>query len=223
MKKLILIALAFMMVMVIPSASAWEATGTIRIGPDVWPVMVTSPADFEIWVQPGGSPTKDPHILLVMTEDSWNGLTGNVVVSWSVGTVEFAEGDFDDITDNSKYVPLSGTTEGARYRVSALKDHLSYGLSVPLSPTDTIYWAMKPFLSGDLTTTHQSFTVTLPSTHARMLVYALGKTGCSKIFNNRVPPTCPGFVVPELGPMLLALTSFSAFALYSVKRKKLHP
>jgi hypothetical protein len=54
-----------------------------------------------------------------------------------------------------------------------------------------------------------------------MLVYAIGKTEGSTLFDSKVPPTRPGFVVPELGHVLLALASFSAFALYAVKRRKL--
>ena len=221
MKKLkLLLSLAIMLVIaIVPLAKA--ETGTIRIDP-VWPIMLESPADFTIWVQGAGDPTSDPNILLAMTEASWNGLTGDVVVSWSGGSVSFDKNtDFTAVTDNSANVPPSGTTEGARYTVASLKDHLSYGLSVPISSTETIYWAMKPFLDGGpLTGTPQPFTVTLPSTDPRMLVYALGKTVGSEIFDNKVPPTIPGFMIPELATIVLAAASFGAFALYAVKRRK---
>jgi len=225
MKKSILSLLAITVVLATASfAYAGTATGTIRIGPDVWPVMVPSPADFEIWVEGGGDPTYHPHVLLVMTEDCWNGLTGDVVVSWSGDSASFNKLiNFTGVTENSAHVPPSGTTEGARYTVASLKDHLSYGLGEPISSTDTIYWAMGAFLSGPITGTPQNFTVNLPSTAPRMLVYALGKTEDSDIFDNfirKVPPTRPGFVVPELGPVFAALASFSAFALYALKRRK---
>ena len=206
-------------------------TGTIRIEtPDgeYWPVMVGSPATFEIWVEGTGSiPTNDPHILLVMTEACLNGLMDDVVVSWTGDgiddTVSFSIGDFQAVTDNSADVPDSGTTPGARYKVASLKDHLDEGLSVPISPTETIYWAMAAFLDAPLTDSHQTFTVTLPSTAPRMLVYALGKNEGSELFDNKVPPTRPGFVVPELGTILLAAASFSALALYALKRRKYSP
>lgn len=54
---------------------------------------------------------------------------------------------------------------------------------------------------------------------------SLGKTEGSDVFDNflrKAPPTTSGFVVPELGPILLALASFSAFALCAVKGGKLH-
>jgi len=205
------------MLAMVPAVKA--ETGTIRIDP-FWPVMLESPADFTIWVQGAGDPTSDPNILLVMSADSWNGLTGNVVVSWSGGSVSFTKAEFAGIQENSVKVPLSGTTPGGCYTVASLKDHLSYGLSEPISASETIYWGMKPFLSGDLTGTPQAFTVAFTSTHPRMLVYALGKTEGSDLFDNKVPPTRPGFIVPELGPILLVLASFGAFAVYAIRRRK---
>lgn len=224
MKKLLLIAFA-MMLIIIPSVRAGQATGSIRIDPAL-PIMLTSPANFEIWVQPGGNPTHDVNILLVMTQASFDGWTApeDFVVSWSgAGSpLTIAKAAFTDVTENSERVPDSGTTAGGSYTVASLKDHLSTGLSDPLSSTDTIYWAKGLILppGTDLTTTHVSITVTLPSTDPRMLVYLIGKTGESTLFNNKVPPTIPGFVVPELGPMLLALASFSALAVYAIRRRK---
>ncbi|MCK4424933.1 hypothetical protein KAU93_04535 [Candidatus Bathyarchaeota archaeon] len=219
MRKLILLALALMLV-IIPSVSA-RATGTIRIDP-VWPVMLESPADFTIWVNGAGNPTGEPNILLVMTKACWDSLTEEVVISWSGGSVSFTKKEFTPAQLNSDKLPPTNTTKGACYTVASLKDHLSYGLSEPISSTETIYWAMKPFLSNPLTGTPQTFNGTLPSSHPRMLVYALGKTEGSNIFDNKVPPTRAGFVVPELGPMLLILAPFSAFAIYAVRRRKVH-
>lgn len=54
-----------------------------------------------------------------------------------------------------------------------------------------------------------------------MLVYAIGKSNPnSNVFDVRVPPSIPGFVIPDLAPMLLATASFSAFGLYGIKRRK---
>jgi hypothetical protein len=111
-------------------------------------------------------------------------------------------------------VPDSGAEEGGRYTVASLQDRLG----VPHS--EDVYYAYGLFLAGPITQTAQTFDITLPSTDQRMLVYAIGKTGDSTNFDNKVPPTIPGFLVPELGPILLALASFSAFAVYAVKRRK---
>jgi len=219
MRKFVLIALA-MVLLIVPSVKA--GTGNIRIDP-TWPVMLESPATFEIWVEGGAAESNDPNILLVMTEACWDGLTGNVEVSWSGGSVSFMKGDFTPVQVNSDKVPPSGTTEGACYTVASLKDHLDEGLSVPLSADDTIYWAMSDFLGVDpLTGEKQTFTVTLPSTAPRMLVYALGKSDPAGDFDMKVPPTRPGFMVPELGTMLLVIASFSAFAIYAIARRKVH-
>jgi len=219
MRKIIVICSTLLLLAMISGASA--ETGTIRIETpegEYWPVMLESPTDFEIWVQGAGNPTSYPNILLAMTEASWIGLT-DVVVTWSGGSATFSSGDFASAQENSAKIP-PGTTPGGSYTVATLKDHLSYGLSEPISADATIYWAMKPFLTGPLTHDHQEFSVALSSTSPRMLVYALGKIGDSTLFNNKVPPTRPGFVVPELGTALMLIASFSAFALYTLKRRK---
>jgi hypothetical protein len=226
-RKIELVALAITLVLtVVPFAYAGNATGTIRLGPTVWPGMVASPADFEVWVEGAGDPTYDPHVLLVMTEDCWNGLTGDVVVNWtSVLEVSFNKmTNFTGVTSNSALVPPSGTESGVSYTVASLKDHLSWGLDPAISSTETIYWAMGAFLSGPLTGIPQDFTVTLPSTNPRMLVYALGKTEGADLLDNfirRVPPTQPGFVIPEvpLGTIAAFLAMIGALGILAVKKK----
>jgi len=221
--KLLLLFAVVLVVAAVPLVKA--QTGTIRIGPEdkQWPVMTESPADFEVWVQGAGDPTYEPNILLVMTEASYSGwLSGNVTVSWTGGgQTNFSKTDFTSVEELSSRVPPTGTTNGASYTVASLKTHINYPLDEPID--GPIYWAMGPFVDEPLTGVPQEFTVTLPSTEPRMLVYALGKTAHSEIselFNNKVPPTIPGFVVPELGTILLAAASFTALGLYVVKRKK---
>jgi hypothetical protein len=167
--------------------------------------MVSSPATFNVSVTE--HPADDPHILLVMTKACYNGLTGSVEVTWSGGSKSFPAADFTAATTGK--VPPS--TPGADYTVASLQDHLG------VSHSEDVYYAFGPFLSGPITQTAQTFVVTLPSTAPRMLVYAIGKS--STDFDNKVPTTIPGFVVPELGPILLALASFSALGLYSLRRK----
>jgi hypothetical protein len=200
---------------VVPIVSA--ETGNLRISPAL-PAMVSSPADFETWAQ--SNSVNDPHIFLVMTKACYDGLTGNVAVKWAGGTVTIQTVDWTQETGDGNKVP-PGATNGAGYTVSSLKSHLT--------TADSIYWAFKPFLGGQtLTQTHASFNVTLPSTSPKMLVYVLGKSGspdagasaASDLFDERVPPTIPGLVVPELGPVLLASSSFAALGLYAVKRRR---
>jgi len=194
-------------------------TGTIRIEPHgsyyPQPIMLSSPATFNITVKSVADPTNDPHILLVMSNDSYYGLTTDVVVNWTGGLTTFHASDFASVS--SDYIPLSGTTQGVRYQVSALRDHLS------IPNTEPVWYVFAPFLAGPLTVNVQMFTVTLNSTSTRVLVYALGKTTGSTVFDNRVPPTKAGFVVPDPGIILTAVASFSAlgaFAAYSFKHRK---
>lgn len=178
------------------------------------PIMLSSPATFNVTVVGGAdNPTMDPHIFLVMTETSYNSLTGNVVVNWTGGSPKMVTmTPWTQETVNSVKVP-PGSDSGTGYTVAALRSHLN--------TTEPIYWAFEPFLGGmNITEIPMEFTVTLPATEPRMAVYVLGKTGDSELFNNRNPPTQPGFVVPELGTVLLAASSFGAFALFALRRKR---
>jgi len=217
--NLTLFVLIMLVVIAVPLTKA--ETGTIRIDPAL-PLMTESPANFEIWVQGAGDPTYEPNILLVMTEATYQGL-GSVVVSWIGGLLSLSVGDFTYVDDLSARVPPSGTTPGTSYTVATLKTKLNYPNEEPIE--GPIYWAMRPFLNEPLTSSHQEFTVTLTTSadNPLMLVYALGKTARSEIpelFNNKVPPTIPGFVVPELSTIFLAAASFSALAFYVAKRKR---
>jgi hypothetical protein len=218
MKKIVSISIAVITLLAI--ASPVFAEGLIRLTPHGsyygQPIMLSSPATFSVYIQSGEN-AADPHIFLVMTEACYKGLTGNVKVNWTK-TSSITITTWQKETTNSKKVPPD-TTSGAGYTVASLKDHLN--------TTGPIYWAFESFLSGPITKTPTQFTVTLPTTAPRMLVYALGKSyssannaRCTPLFNNRVPPTQPGFVVPELVPVLLLLAPFSALALYTIKRRR---
>lgn len=212
MKKRVLLSLVVLLIASVSPVFATGGTGEIRIQPAL-PIMLSSPATFSISVTAGTS--YDPQILLVMTDACHQGLTGNVVVTWTGGSVSFAPTDFKSDNTNGDKVPTSGTTNGASYTVASCKDHLGV--------TDAIWWAQMPFLSGPITTTPTEFAITFSSTNPKMLVYALGKSSNTGTdFDMKVPNTIPGLVTPELGPLLLALASFGALGLYMVrvKRKK---
>jgi hypothetical protein len=240
-KVIILGAMITMLALVVMPARALLSggVGTIRIEPHGSyygePIMLSSPATFSISVMPSADPTCDPHIFLVMTNTSYQALTGVVTVEWTGdGVADLNITTWTMETDNGVKVP-PGAVEGASYTVASLRDHLD--------TSEAIYWAFESFLGAGayLTQVPQEFTVTLPSTEPRMLVYALGKIGyysCSTgtgerplglldcpvcptgLFDNNVPPTMPGFVVPEPSTALLAVASFSAFALYAFKRRR---
>lgn len=232
MRRLILAAMVMTLIALIASpltVQAWtgEAKGAIRIMPHgsyyPEPIMLSSPATFTITAIDHKT-VCNPNILLVMTNASYQGLTDDVIVEWVGGSISFSKASFTAVSDNSAYVPPSGVTEGARYRVSSLKDHIG----VSGTADETLWYVYGPFLSRCVKQTAQTFNVTLPSTDPRMLVYAIGKItcpsffdiACCNFFDTRVPPTQPGFVVPDLAPVLLALAPFSAFGVYAIKRRK---
>jgi len=231
MKKTILaiVTMSLLVFSIIPVFA--QGAGTIRMEPHgsyyPEPVMLDSPATFNVSVQSGGDPTCDPHVLLVMTTDCYNSLTDMVTVNWTNSVdLTIQTEDWTKETENGNKVP-SGVPihSGVGYTVAALKDHLN--------TSDPIFWAFKPILdSNPLTQDKQEFTVALPSTNARMLVYVMGKnaeyTDAGAVdcpdseadFDNRVPPTQPGFVVPELATILLATASFAGLGLYALTKRQ---
>jgi hypothetical protein len=223
MKKAIILVLSLFLV-AFPCVMA--QTGTLRITPQ-WPVMVESPADFIVWCQNG--PSYDVNVLLMVTEECHTGMTatGAVIIKYEGSIIAtFDQNDFNPISGmGGVYVPPTGATEGGRFQVSALKDHLDYGMSEPLVSEDTIFWAKKPLgpdfdpLEGDT----KEIEVTLNSATPRMLVYLLGRTvdDAAAPFDMKVPPTNPGFIVPEIavGSLMAGTVMFAAFGLYAYKKK----
>ena len=191
-----------------------QPTGTVRIEPAL-PVESTSPADFEVWVKPSGDPTSDPHIFLVMTASCYAGLD-SVKIYWGAGEdpdiVLTNDGVWTEETVPGTKVPPD-TTNGAGYTVASLKDHLG--------TTDSIYWAFVSILDGDdITQTPTPFTIILNSESPKMLVYILGETSGSSLFDNRVPPTIPGFVIPEPATIAAVVTPLIGLIGYAAHRRR---
>lgn len=216
MKKLFLLLIAILAISA-SSATAFARTGSIRLDPRSsyypLPVMLSSPATFNVTVQ-DAQVAFDPHILLVMTNASYQGLSGNVVVNWTGGQIIIAPVDFIQPADNK--IPPEATN-GAAYTVASLREHIG----VNGTADNSIWYTFKPILNGPLSHSGDLFTVTITSTETRMLVYVLGKSSATKTeFDMKVPNTDPGLVVPEPMPVLITIGSFAALGLYAIKRKK---
>jgi hypothetical protein len=206
----VLVLIVAMSMMIAPVFAA-----TIRITPNSSgypnPIMLSSPATFKI--DDVSKTDYDPHILLVMTIASWNGLSGAVTVTWTGGSTTFQKADFTFAANGggSNKIPPGVTAD---YTAASCADHLG------VSGSD-VYYAFGPFLAHEIDQTEQEFTVTASSTALRMLVYAIGrKDSPTAPLNNNVPPTQPGLVIPEPATIMLALASFGALGLFLVKRKK---
>ncbi len=205
----VLTLIAALALMIVPAYAA-----TIRIDPHSsgYPtaVMLSSPATFNI--SDVSKTDYDPHILLVMTVASYNGLSGDVVVTWTGGSLTFHKADFTLATFGGGNKIPPGTT--AQYTVASCADHL--GVS-----SNDVYYAFGSFLAHEITSTKQEFTITASSTALRMLVYAIGRENSPTApLNNNVPPTQPGLVVPEVATLILAASPFAAFGLYAFKRRR---
>ena len=218
MKKYILLALSLLLISV-PVVMA--GTGSLRISP-YWPTMVDTPAEFTVWCQSGIS--YDVEILLVMTEECYASFpdTGAVVITQGVTTLAtFDKADFAMLTGmGGVYVPPSGATNGARYQVSALKDHLDLGMPEPLESDDAIYWSMAPIFD-QLDDTMQDITVTLNSDSPRMLVYIMGKSvDGAELLDMAIPPTPAGFVIPEIPLGTIGALSAAIIAVAVIAKKR---
>lgn len=185
------------------------------------PIMLSSPATFSI-VASDSIIANAPNIVLVMTNASYQGLTGDVVVRWTGASGEANESIFPKWmfqAINTGYIPdpMVAPFDSGRYNVSDLKEHLG----VNGTSDDTLYFTYGLFLGGhSITQTPLTFNVTLSSSNTRMLVLAIALTSCSPCFNLRVPPCRPGFVVPEPAAVFITASSLIALGLYSIRRRK---
>jgi len=227
MRRLLSLAVAMTLVALFASvAYATCPSGELTISPHgsyyPLPIMLSNPATFTI-ASINSTVAVFPNIVLVMTKTSYDSLTGSVTVNWTGTSGQynksiFQKTDFQAVS--SGYVPDAMLTpfDSGRYNVSMLKEHLG----VNGTKDDTLYYTSGPFLGGSgIGKAPRAFTVTLPSTHARMLVLAVALSGpCARFFNIRVPPCKPGFIVPEPAPIFLATASLAAAALFIVKRRK---
>ena len=180
--------------------------GQIRIEPHAFdppdPVILNTPAIFTITVVEHTA--NNPKILLVISEDCYNGL-GMITVDWNwdpyLASLGFTKSSFTWI--DKGWVPDSGDGFGKLYQAKSLKDHLG----VP--EDEGIYFAYGPMPpsaieKGDIF----EVTITVDSSAPRALVYVFG---C----DSKVPPTRPGFIIPEipLGTIATLLAMISALYL----------
>ena len=185
------------------TVSAAPKRATIRIDPnwaDDAPILLENGvAELEIYVTEHA--VSHARLFLVISQDCYNGLTGDVIVNWNGLT-----GVTDWTIATSGKVP----DEYSVYTVASLRDHLGVPSDEP------IYWAVT-IVERAIDETPDTFTVTLPTTSPRMLIYAIGG---NSPYDNRVPNTIPGFVVPEfpLGTLSGLATMFGSYVL--MKRKK---
>ena len=206
-KKILIAILAFTLIAsTYISAILAPPTGVLRIDPPL-PYENDSPADFTIWVQ-GQTTACNPIILLVMTDSCYQGLSGDVTVDWGDGPVVLSP--WINENTNGDKIPVFASS-GAGYTVASLKDHLE--------TSESIWYAWAPILGDEDIDPGETFeiTVSMTSDTPEMLVYIMGESDCdSGVYDMAVPPTIPGFVVPEIpiGTALSVLTMLGAAALY---------
>ncbi len=187
--------------------------GQIRIEPHAFdppdPVIVGSPATFNITVVE--QTAIDPQLLLVTTEACLDGLgVGGVIsVSWDwepyIPAFGLSKLEFTPI--DKGWIPLESDGFGKIYQAKSLRSHLGV-------EDEFIYYAYLDMpVDGDEIAEGDSYNVTIAvsSMSPRVLVYAFG-------VDSKVPPTRPGFVIPEFGVGTIAALGLMAAALFILKR-----
>ena len=190
--------------------SVFAGTGSLRIDPPL-PYMNESPAEFDIWVQ-GVDTAYEPIILLVMTDSCMDGLSEDPMVKWNDGAGSVTLDSWTEETTNGVKVP-PGASNGAAYTVASLQDHLD--------TSESIHWATAPILDGPIVPGETyKITVYMDSDDPKMLVYVLGKSEGSEVYDMSVPPTIPGFIVPEvpIGTILALVTMVGTAAIFKYKK-----
>ena len=208
-KKTLIAILALTLIVSSYVVAISAGTGSLRISPPL-PYENESPADFTIWVQ-GKDTACNPIILLVMTDSCYDGLSGPVTVAWEDGTPGVVTGWTNENTNSVKVPPFA--SNGAGYTVASLKDHLETSESIWYA----YIYAMD--IGGENIDPGETFkiTVSMTSDTPEMLVYIMGESECgSGVYDMAVPPTIPGFVIPEvpIGTVLSVITMLGAAALY---------
>jgi hypothetical protein len=193
--------------------SAFAGTGSIRIDPPL-PYMNDSPAEFDVWVQ-GVDNAYDPIILLVMTDSCMDGLSTYPEVEWNGGAGSVTLNTWYEVTSSNGVKIPSFASDGAAYTAASLLEHLDASLP--------IHWAYASILDGPIEPGETyELTVYLDSDAPKMLVYVMGKSSeCSEEYDMSVPPTIPGFVVPEvpIGTLLTLVTMVGTAGLYKYRKE----
>ncbi len=189
--------------------------GQIRIEPHAFdppdPVIVESPATFNITVVE--QTAYNPQLLLVTTEACLDGLGVGGVISyswdWEPYVPAFGLSKLDFTPIDKGWIPEESDGFGKIYQAKSLRSHLGV-------EDETIYYAYIDMLEDgpdDEIAEGDSYNVTIsvPSTSPRVLVYAFG-------VDSKVPPTRPGFIIPEFGLGTIAALGSMVAALFLRKR-----
>lgn len=184
------------------------------------PIVTTSPAEIKIF-STSHEPIENVWLILAINEDTFNHLTSIVADTTTFAKSDFIEATEDKIPPEEPSGPYPGCSQGERYQVSAMKDKMG------IPPTGSIYYAYKAFSIDPITTSIQTFTLTVnaPSvTSLKVLILANGyyepldNPGSGKL-NVKTPWSGSTFVIPELATLALTLASVAALGVYGISRK----
>jgi hypothetical protein len=229
-KKISILALIVLLASPIVVFAAGDVIRVVPVGkPETGMAIITSsPASLQLFVTSAQQPRSDIWLLFLIDEATYNGLT-TITLSGTEGPATIAKGQFTTVTVNSGKLPLEsdgnytggvhtypGCTKQTRWSVSAILSQMSQ-----LFATTSVRYLLV-YAFDSINTTPKPFTVTVNSPHINVLVLAQGRDGgkAGDPLNSNSPFSGSTLITPELGPIVLSLASFGAFAVYAIKRKK---
>jgi len=234
MKRLVLGVLFLIILLPIVAVNADPEATVIRVVPVGEPhtglaiITDTTPAFLKINVTSGAhSPMYDVWLLFVVDSDTWDNLN-SISITGTDGPTTIVKGDFSGALSSSS-LKIPGTADTNCLPPSGYPGcipQIQYELGAILSQmsqvyaTTTVYYVLVYAFDMITYPTEEFFSVTVDSTHVNVLILAQGTEVDGNPLTNNSPFSGSTLVILELGPVLLALASFSAFALYAVKRRK---
>jgi len=180
------------------------------------PIVTSSPAQLIIFSE-SQTPIEKVWLILTINEDTFNHLTSITAHSTPFAKSDFNEPTQDKIPPEAASGPYPGCQQGDRYEVSAIKDKLG--------TSGKVYYSYKAFSISTVTTTIQTFTLTVNApgvTNMKVLVLANGyyakldEAGDNKL-NEKTPYSGSTLVIPEPATLFIILASFAAFGLFEIK------
>ena len=237
MKKFIWILVSIVVLLPITAVAANPEATVIRVVPvsephTGWAIITDSPAFLQINVTTAAhSPINDVRLLFVIDHDTYVNLNSinTTGTDWdtTLYPTDFTGGPLS--SDGSTKIPETNDTnwEGPHPYPGCIHQ-TQYELGAILSQMSQVYATtmvhyVLVYAFDSISTSEKYFTVNVDSTHINVLILAQGRHGgeAEDPLTNNSPFSGSTLLVPQLAPVLLALASFSAFALYAVKRRNI--
>jgi hypothetical protein len=191
-------------------------------------IITGNPATLEAFVTTAAhSPIYDVWLLVVIDHDTYMNMN-SITISDTDYPVTLVPGDFSAaVTGSPDKIPLTndgnysgptafpGCQQNIQYAYGAVISQMSQ-----VHTTTTIHYVLVYAFNSITNAPSRVFTVATDSTHINVLILGLGTEEDGTILANNTPFSGSTLHTPQIASILLAIASFSALAIYAVKRKR---